>query len=163
MSIISSEIVEDSLQAHDRRRIREKHTDHLGVIHLRAGEIGMGVDAVANMNARVAGIEENLANVEIDKYVQMAEEGIEIDPTIVPDHTTKANILKALIKQAFLWAGHTIAFSVIATIDSLTDIQIKNTVGITQAKVDKIRNRVINLKLIRTAVNDDLLDIEEPE
>lgn len=161
MGIVSSEIIEDSLQAHGRRYLLEKHIDHLGRIHLYHGEIDVGGDAVAQMNNRIVHIDDMMVQKEIEKYIEMAESGIEIDPTTIPDYATKVQVLKALIKQAFLSGVHTIAFSIIAIIDSLTDTQIRNIVNIDRAKVDKIRNRVINLKLIRAAVNSDSDDIEE--
>lgn len=164
MGIVSSVIIEDSEQGNTgKRSIREKHIDHLGKEHYVSYKLDVGVDEIVVMNNRVAEIEKGLEQAEIQKYIDIARAGIEINPAATTDYATKAQVLKALIKETFLFADHTIAFSIIAIIDSLTDAQLKNIVGITQVKVNKIRNRITNLKLIRTAVNDDLVDVEEPE
>ncbi len=161
MPIVSSEIVEDSLQANNRRALRERHVDHLGNEYIRSSKIDASVDVNLKLAEGATFIQNDLENSETQKYLDMASSGIEIDPTTNPDYVSKANLLRALIRQAFLEAGHITAFSIIAIIDSLTDTQIKNAVGIDQAKVNKIRNRVTNLKLIRTAIENDAVDIEE--
>lgn len=75
MTITSSKIVEDSLQAHDQRYIREVHTDHLGREHIYSYAGAGNVDADAIMAGRVVSINDSLVEQEIQEVVTKIENG----------------------------------------------------------------------------------------
>ena len=64
MTITSSEIVANDLQADGRRYIRERHTDDTGDTHDAYYLAKVGTDHNAVMLARVAGIEAQIAETE---------------------------------------------------------------------------------------------------
>ena len=67
MGIINSKIVEDRMQAHGRRRIREVHTDHLGREHSFSYEADPKADVDDIMFGRVIQIEFQLVDREIQE------------------------------------------------------------------------------------------------
>jgi hypothetical protein len=73
--IVSSQVVEDRTQADGRRRVRERHVDHLGVAHDFPYLAGAGDNVSAAMAARVATIEAQLKANEIAANVAKAMNG----------------------------------------------------------------------------------------
>ena len=76
MGIISSEIIEDSLQAHGQRYIRERHVDHLGREYLFSYTAAKDVDAKQIMTDRIPGIQIYLAEYELGGVLKKIESSI---------------------------------------------------------------------------------------
>lgn len=75
MSIVTSEIREDSTQADGRRHIREVHTDHVGVEHHFLWMADSGQDASAVLAARASALPARLAAREIEANMQEIANG----------------------------------------------------------------------------------------
>lgn len=162
MSIISSEIIEDSPQETGRRRIREKHVDHLGGVHTLMYKCNVGFDANAKLASRAVEIQSNLVEREILGYIKQMDRGIDVNPVITTEFATNNRLLKRLFKHALISRAEK-AITLIEVTDSLTDTQIKNKTEFTQARVDKIRARVVNLKQLKIAIANDDLEVEGEE
>lgn len=89
MAIISQQIVEDSPQSNNRRRVQYAFTDHLGVVYTY-GEIIVSdtFDADVDILSRVVGVEKDLADKEI--YDAVSGVYIGISPEKVPEHQSQA-------------------------------------------------------------------------
>ncbi len=73
MSIISSQIVENALQAHGERYVREIHTDHLGKEHHFTYAAQGNADVNVIMVNRVPSIEQMLIDSEIENWIDKVE------------------------------------------------------------------------------------------
>lgn len=75
MPIISSEITENSLQAHGQRYVREKHTDHIGREYLHSYATKENADIEQAMNDRIPSVNNMLIEKEITEVVKIIEDG----------------------------------------------------------------------------------------
>ena len=64
MTIVSSTHAVSHAQIDGRRYVSERHTDHTGVVHTAEYLAAVGTDYASVMLARVAGIEQSLAEAE---------------------------------------------------------------------------------------------------
>ena len=74
MAIVSSEVMEDSVQVDGRRMIREKHTDDSGGEHFYSYMAESGTDEDAVLAARAAWLPDYLAEQEILANMEEVEE-----------------------------------------------------------------------------------------
>ena len=82
MGITSSVIVEDALQAHGQRYVREVHTDHLGREWWYSYAAENKADVNAIMAGRVSHVEAMLKEREIVEIVGKVEEGGTVPKTL---------------------------------------------------------------------------------
>lgn len=143
MPITSSIIVEDSAQNDGRRSIREKHIDHLGVNHFVTYLAESGTDEEANLANRVAQIEENLKQSEINSNVSKALNG---ELTFTFNHSTVAQnrtAIREVFRTATRWELITLGW-VIHTLN-LSDTQLKNLFGVSDANLPALKTKLSNL------------------
>lgn len=72
MPITSSVIIEDAIQIDGRRRITERHADHLGGVHNVSYIAEAGADAALMLPTRALLIEDQLAAAEIAANIEEA-------------------------------------------------------------------------------------------
>lgn len=73
--IVSSRIIEDRLQAHGQRYVREVHTDHLGRKHPVSYATEGDTDVDKIMKNRITQLSEQLVNSEIQEVCDLIESG----------------------------------------------------------------------------------------
>lgn len=66
MSIVTSKVVSDEMQEAGVRLIRERHTDHLGVVHERIYRAPAGFDAQGALAQSAVVLAEQLAQAEAE-------------------------------------------------------------------------------------------------
>ena len=160
MAIVTSEIVEDKVLSNpSRRSIVEKTCGSFGVGYSYRYKLSIGADETINLAAHAVDAWDGRVLKEKNQYLVNAREGISPEVPLTPDYATIPALKKYLIRQGFILAGQQSAIAIIPLIDSLSDANIRATVDITQARVDQIRARVVNLKPIDTAIEDDKGDI----
>jgi hypothetical protein len=161
VAIILSEIIQDSVQGNTgRRSIREMHTDHLGFQYFVSYKVDVGIDETIFLANHAISLWDSLVLGEIGDYKNQMDAEQMIDPAVLPDYVVKGDLLKALIKHA-IRNKYPTAYYIVDVVDSLTDTQIKNAVGITQPQVNMIRARVVALKSIHADVLSDNLNVDE--
>ena len=144
MPIVASEIIEDSAQADGRRYIRERHTDDLGVSHDVTYLAELGTDEEAVMASRVAQIEEQLRQAEINanmaKYLNA-----ELD-TYTFFHSTADDSLLAireLFKTATKWELLTLGW--VINEKGLSDNKLKALFGVDDAGLVTLKAKLANI------------------
>lgn len=151
--IVSSTIISVSPQIDGTRDIIEEHICILNkkyIINYNAHPI---VDINVQLLARVPFLESALIEQDLNDVIFQIQTGI--DPlNVVVKYCTKAQAVKKLLRW-FITHRAWDVWLIIPLIDSLTDLQLKNFLGITQAKADIIRARVISLKVIKISINSD--------
>lgn len=164
MSITSSIIARDDIQADGSRHIREEHTDHLGRVHVVNYTAAAGQNVSALMSARVSQIEAQLAEAEIEQFVANIDTGMDF-VSIAPNYTTKEKVWKRLM-QEYRRGRARQAINLLPLLKYLnttyTDTQIRNALSISQAKLDAVRSRAVGLENLKTAIETDdaLIEVE---
>jgi hypothetical protein len=108
MAIVSSQIIEQHRQTDGRWDITEKHVDHIAkeyVINYLSEPSADPNNPPANVTTllvqHAVQLWDNLKSSEIDKYVQLLEQGTLPSPAVInPNYETKLKILEKLIKRA---------------------------------------------------------------
>ena len=145
-------------QVDGTRDILEEHTDTFGVVYQIFWTAQKDLNIIDQMYFRRSSIELNIIEAELTQAISIIKEGG--DPTSITfRYATNAQKVKALI-WAFMKCRAWEAWNFVSLIDSLTDVQIKNLTGIDQAKIDKIRQRVLKLKQIKPLIDEDDLNVE---
>lgn len=137
MSIVSSQIVEDSAQKDTRRWIRERHVDQVGVFWEFAYLCVAAFDAAAAMAARVSDINAFLIANEIASNISaVVTLGSGASPTLV--HSTVAQNAAAL-RAAYAIATNLQSVMVADFLNTLTNGQIATAFGITTGQAATLR------------------------
>jgi uncharacterized protein YciI len=142
MAITSSQILEDRAQVDGRRHVRERHTDHLTRQHDVTYMAAAGADVNATMTARVATIEAQLKQNEIDANLAKALNG-ETDTFTFQHSTGNENLiaLRALFKSSTKWELVTLAH--VLHHQNLTNNQLDTLFGTTNAtERTAVRNKL---------------------
>lgn len=100
MAIVLSEIIEDSLQAHGQRYVREKHTDHLNKEHFYFYAASNKADVNTLMLNRVSSMNKILVDNEIIKSIKLIELG-EILPNL--EFATSTEVKAAFLDQKIVY------------------------------------------------------------
>lgn len=137
VSVISSVIVEDSVQADGRRWIRERHTDQAGKIYEFA-YLALASDNVTTMmNARIASINAGMVADEIQKNItDVLANGSLANPTSV--YATPLQSFAGL-RAAYATATQREAIMIGDFLSSLTDPQLQTAFGMTAGQVTTLR------------------------
>ncbi len=159
-AIISSEVILDVVQGNtDRRSIREEHLDHMGVYHYISYRADVGADETIFLDSHADSLWNSLIEAERKEYLINARVGISPEVPLDPDYAAIPALKKFLIRQGFIMGQLTESISLIGLINSLSDANIKNTVGISQARVNQMRARVMVLEGLDTDIQSDSLNI----
>lgn len=132
MPITASIIVEDRAQADGRRWVRERHTDHVGGQHFVSYLAEPESNATATMTARVASIEAQLKQAEINANLAKALNG-ETNTFTFQHSTANENLaaLRELFRNSTKWELVTLAH--VLHHQGLTNNQIDNLFGTSNA------------------------------
>lgn len=141
MSITESTIVEDRVQADGRRAVRERHTDHRGLVECVDYLAEPDADASATMAARVAQIESRQAASEIERNIANILAG---DYVAVTSHYATLADIRAALRLFYQVATNTQVGRMAGFLLTLTDAQLRNIFNKTQAEVDQLKVRLAN-------------------
>ncbi len=157
MPIIFSIISHDHVQNDGLRRIREEHTDQLGVmqpVHYVAEALA---DVTAVMLARVPRLDAALIENEEARFVEVAASGDDL-VNIAPDHSTKKAIWKRVLRE-YRRRDARYGINLLPLLQHINanfnDTQIKDFLGITQARLDAIRSRALGLATLKPNLEAD--------
>lgn len=139
MTIASSVLREDALQTDGRRRVTEAHTDHLGAVYLRTYLATGGFDAAAQLAARAAEIETQLADEEfgrdLDRITQRLFTGL------TTNHLTLAQLRTRL--RAYYVQATPLEVCVLATFFlTLSDAQLQSLFSVTAGQLPALKARL---------------------
>jgi hypothetical protein len=137
MAIVSSVIAENAVQHDGRRSVREHHTDHLGVVHVIAYLAAAAFDSAAALLARVATLEGSLRLQEITANIaSVITEGRFAVVTSL--HSTAVQNATGL-RIAYQTATRTEAVMMGDFLNTLTNAQLQNAFGLSNAQVNTLR------------------------
>lgn len=166
MTIVSSVILENSIQRDGRSHITERHLDHLGkeyrVNYLAS--VGEDINSILAIHANQAW--DNAVQREIDNFLLRLVDGTLPDPaTLVFNYTTRIDVLKALLR----WAVKQTVVEALKAIPIInyvkanyTVTQIANALGVTTTIVNKIYNRFVTLEsIIKPLIDTDTTQVME--
>jgi hypothetical protein len=159
MTITSSEIIHNQEQIDGTIHVTERHVDHIGQEYFISYWCLIGTDVNQAMLDRVPILEADSVENELQKLCLRVYENGEDPFTIVTYYATNAEAVKRLLKQFYkrrAWE----ALYVIGLVNSLSDEQLKNILGIDQIIVDKIRNRIIKLETIEVDIAIADVDVD---
>jgi len=151
MAIVSSEIIEDQVQIDGRRSVCEKHVDHTGKEFFCRYRAPSDLDVSKTMLGRVSEIEQYSVDRELRDILDMAEAGEDITD-LKPEYTTKEDAINNLINNWFWNKQAWVAWNMVDLVDSLEDIYLTGTVGVSSKSVSDLRDRVTKLKTAKTSV-----------
>lgn len=164
MAIVSSIILETSIQTDGRRWIREKHTDHLGFLHFAQYLTNADSDINAIMLARIPFINSMLIENEEQKLISKFEEERNDPTTYTFNFTTKQAFLRRLIRYIMNHKDVKLILAIKPLIDWLkanyTAAQIATYLGITIVVLGRINTRLDAIFSIATTLNADDSKIE---
>ena len=144
MAIVLSEIVDDAPQIDGRRHVRERHTDHVGGLHYVTYLAEAETDAAAVMAGRVAQIEEQLRQAEINANMAKCLNA-ELD-TYTFFHSTADDSLLAireLFKTATKWELLTLGW--VINEKGLSDNKLKALFGVDDAGLVTLKAKLANI------------------
>jgi hypothetical protein len=132
MPIESSTIAEVGTQRDGRRWVLEKHIDHLGIEHVRHWLAEASDDLDAAIAAYALRLLDDLRDAEIQRNVAnvMADGRLAETSTVYSTAMQGINALRAAYQEAIFTGDF---------LGSLTDAQLRNAFGITQAQVTTLR------------------------
>lgn len=137
MSIVSSELTEETAQTDGRKWIEERHTDHVATVHVIRYLAASGLDINAVMAARVGTLETALAQTEISEILQIIFlDGSEA--VFTPVHATEENA-KDTVRAAYINATGTDAIMIGDFLSMQTDGVLQGLFGIDQTETDTLR------------------------
>lgn len=172
MSIESSVIYDDKVQADGRRHIIEIHTDHVGVQHFYFYVGANDTDATANMNVRVAVVEEGLDESEQEGAYSRIEGGeTALDVANTPVHSTAKKITKKLIYALVAIKNDENLTQMVILLEPLLDyletnytaLQLRNFLDLTNVQLTKMqdkKNAILEIPAVATSVKDLIAEAE---
>lgn len=143
MSIVSSIIVEDRAQAGGRRHVREVHTDHVGAVHHVVYMAEAGANANTALAARVASIEAQIKQAEINANMAKA---LNAELTFAFVHSTVAEnraALRELFRVATRWELMTLGWVINEL--ALSDNQLKLLFDVTNGALPTLKARLVDI------------------
>ena len=140
-------------------RIRERHTDKTGKIHIRTYNCpdDSDVDALLAQNAIKLG--EQLIESEFQQYMSDIESGnnpfrdSENNP-IEPVFTDRTVMLSKVLQAVCTSDEPTLFMKGSAYMSNLSDAELSILLDINQTKVDEIRAKVVSISDVATFLND---------
>jgi hypothetical protein len=133
MTIVSSNIIEISLQKDGRRWIRERHIDHTGRETFRQWLADVGIDVAAALIAYADILDSSQNQAEINENIQQITQNGST-ATVSTKYSTLAQN-RAALRQAYRSATRTEVIMIGDFLNSLTDAQLKTLFGKTDAEV----------------------------
>ena len=152
--IVSQQIIEDSPQGANRRRIQYAFTDHLGVVHKQGYFMADDAfDANADILLRVARIEQGLDEQECNSFAG--------DPmTATFQHTNRRKVLRRLLIEAMRDENPKLLLALEPAIAwiraNYSGAQVANYLNITIPQAVKLSNRFDALVAIASTLGADL-------
>lgn len=137
MSIVSSELTEETAQADGRFWVEERHTDHVAVVHVIRYLAGVGLDVEAVLAARAGTLEIELAQTEINEILQIIfRDGSE--SVFIPVHATEQNA-KETVRSAYINATGIDAIMIGDFMSMQSDATLQGLFDIDQTETDTLR------------------------
>lgn len=124
-------------QSDGRRYVRETHTDAFGDFVACEYLAADGTDYAAVMTARAIAIDEEKKQSEISRNIASISEHGSLAVTLFK-YSTKAENISPL-REAYRRAGRETCIMIADYLATLTDAQLRNIFGKTQAQVDTLR------------------------
>jgi len=145
MAIVSSTIIEDAPQRDGRRHVCERHVDHAGLIHFVRYMAEAAANVSAVMAARVAAIEAELKERELQRAIRDAlQDGAAVQPTLHWSTNTEFGLaLREFYKTSTQRDACRIGWFV--TQFNLTDNQLRTFFGLTVGQVTAARTKLTSL------------------
>ena len=141
----------------------ERYTDDAGKTYYRQYKASEAY--TPNLTTGTTVLDDHLADSEVNRYLADAERGSDL-VNITPSEQTKLVIWKRILK-AYRNRPASFAINILPLLIHInatyTDTQIKNFLGITQAKLDAIRSRATGLTTLKAQLDADDLLIEAEE
>ena len=139
MSIVSSEIITNDLQGDGRRKIVERHTDHLGVESLAHYRAEPGFDVDARLLARALVLEEGHNEHERHRNVRKILNGR--PPGSVTFDYTARPVFHDRLRELYAKATGTDSLYISRYFDTLTNALLRDIFGMTNPQVNQLRER----------------------
>jgi len=156
MPITISETVTDRIQNGGMRKIRQKFTDHLGKDHFRQFIAAADYDATQGLVDGEVTVLSGLEQAEEGEYQEALIEGRNPfrnldDSPKDPEFQGRTVLLRKILRH-FLRHKDPIMLAKLAPfLARVSDTQLKNLLGISQVRVDRIRTKVAQVVAIRDA------------
>jgi len=140
MPIISSQVIEDSVQHDGRRWIRERHIDQLGLFYERVYMVESNVIIANGFPAIVALLNNQLIDTEIEmNFKRIYASG---DLAVVSiQYATLADI-QAALRAAYKTIVREQAFALGAFFNTLTNTQLGTLFGVSGGALSSLRTRL---------------------
>lgn len=156
MTIISSEILSNVVQASGKISVVEEHTSDIGDIITKTYMAPQGSDINALLIQHGIEADNQLRTAERERLVSKAVNGKNvINDDVV--YTTKRKVIKGVL-SVFLRSESNDARLMLNTVSGLSDAQIDLDFA---AKRIKIKRRITSLLEIQTDIDVDGVDVEE--
>lgn len=160
MGVSTSEIVSNVDLGDGRRAVHFRCVDDEGVTYDYETVIDSADDVNTILTNRVDRLTSSLKLTEANRIIRSIRHGA--DPNTLPlYHHTRGQALAVLITEYRKTADVYFGLKVAPIVEGLTDQQLRNSLGVTQERVNAIRARVANLRLMETELNADTAAVEE--
>lgn len=156
MSIVSSVIAEDRAQIDGRRSVRERHTDHLGLVEDVSYLAVAQADVSAAMAARVQRLEQQAAEVEMARNIAFIMAG---EYGLVTTNYITVTDARAAIRALYQTGSGEIIGRLAGYLLTLTNAQLQALFNVTAgAQTTQLRQRLQSkvdaLNAVLTAVGE---------
>ena len=149
--MISSEILINRPDG-NTLRIRERHTDATGKVHIRSYNTDVNSDVNTLLSQHAAEIDAQLKQQEVETYKNDVKQGVNPFQTRALVFNTRVEMLKPILDDALsMPATDPIVYNGLPYLDNVTDAELMALYGETQAWVDNIRSTASNLLTNKTA------------
>lgn len=138
--IVSSEIIEQTIQKDGRTYVREKHVDHVGKEHFveYLGDPALELHAIQIMD--------NLRQGELARLEAEVRQGIPSISITPPVYVSQEEAFRYLFEKLTTENDPQTLIKAASFIDLFTDVQIMAILGVDAGKVSAIRQQAENLK-----------------
>jgi hypothetical protein len=149
MTIVTSVVLSDEPQEAGRRLIRERHTDHLGVVYEHSYRALTAVNAETELASYAVLLADRLAELEFASLLEGAPYVLN-HQTATQLGTRIRNSYKLLSKVALV----KVAALILARISdgTYTDLQVRNVFGLTAGQWTTLKQKMIDLVAHWTAI-----------
>ena len=153
MSIVSSAVITDRVQSGGQRKIREEHTDNLGVRHYRQFIAASDYDEVAGLTTGASNVDASLVALEIANTVSAYEQGgdplhFEASPSnwqkITPEHQTWDELAAPVLINFLSRADRNELHHIKSTIVRISTNDTKALLGMTNTEVNSVNAEIQN-------------------
>ena len=133
-------------------RIRERHTDATGKVHIRSYNTDVNSDVNALLSQHAAEIDAQLKQQEVETFKNDVRQSVDPFQVRVLVFNTRMEALKPIFDEALsLPATDPIVYNGLPFLQYVTDDELMTMYGETQAWVDNIRLTASNLLTNKTA------------